>query len=273
MGSRKPGWSRCHLPASSLGRRRTPQDSRRGPDPGVRAGGVRHACRRWSDGGGDVYVGTSMSYQTMTAPRWLVTQTAIVFLYFPGKGVFVATAVRRSDAMLRWSGWLAWAAAALVAVSSLAVFSGTGPLRSTRPVAGPARLRVCGAGGPGVRRYPARATHSADSAGTCCLLGLLTLEVEVISRRSGGPSCSIASHRDGLCLPRLSPRWGRISLVSSLAASPPRPAQRRVHISAQAAAAGPLPSDPRCPFEGTPRGRQRAAWPATLPNSHAIATV
>ena len=71
-----------------------------------------------------------MSYQTMTAPLWLMTQSAIVFLYFPGAGVFVtsALAVRRSHAMPRWSGWVARAAAALVAVSSLAIFGRIGPL-------------------------------------------------------------------------------------------------------------------------------------------------
>jgi hypothetical protein len=81
----------------------------------------------------EVLVGTCVSStHSLAAPHglWLMTQSAIVFLYFPAAGSFIAvgSAVRRIGAMPRWSGWLSTVAAALVAVAALAVFGGTGPL-------------------------------------------------------------------------------------------------------------------------------------------------
>jgi hypothetical protein len=71
----------------------------------------------------------SRAYAGLVAPLFLATQSAVVFLYFPGAG-FLAV-LGQNAARLRLPGWIAWTArvtAVLLAIASLAVFGGTGSL-------------------------------------------------------------------------------------------------------------------------------------------------
>ncbi len=69
----------------------------------------------------------SRAYTGLVAPLFLATQTAVVFLYFPGAGFLALLA--QNAARLRLPGWIAWMArvtAVLLAIASLAVFGGAG---------------------------------------------------------------------------------------------------------------------------------------------------
>ena len=74
-----------------------------------------------------VIVASAKAYAGLVAPFFLVTQLAVVFLYFPGAG-FLAV-LGQNAARLALPSWIAWTArgaAVLVAIASLAVFGGTG---------------------------------------------------------------------------------------------------------------------------------------------------
>ena len=76
-----------------------------------------------------VYVATTPAYAALTAPFFLATQTAVVFLYFPGVGFFVTLAASgsRTGLLPQWTTWLSWLAAGLLGVATLATFGGAGP--------------------------------------------------------------------------------------------------------------------------------------------------
>jgi hypothetical protein len=75
-----------------------------------------------------VYVATNAAHAALTAPFYLVTQTAVVFLYFPGAGFFLtlADAGGRLGFLPRWNVWICGVSAALLAVATLATLGGTG---------------------------------------------------------------------------------------------------------------------------------------------------
>ena len=75
-----------------------------------------------------VYVATNAAYAALTAPFFLATQTAVVFLYFPGAGFFLVLtgAGGRLGFLPRWNVWICGVSAALLAVATLATFGGTG---------------------------------------------------------------------------------------------------------------------------------------------------
>jgi hypothetical protein len=74
-----------------------------------------------------VYVATETAYAALTAPFYLATETAVVFLYFPGAGFFLALAAGgRLGFLPRWNVWICRVSAALLSVATLATFGGTG---------------------------------------------------------------------------------------------------------------------------------------------------
>ena len=77
-----------------------------------------------------VYIATTAAHAALTAPFFLATQTAVVFLYFPGVGFLVtlASSGRRTGLLPSWITWLSWLAAGLLGIATLATFGGTGSL-------------------------------------------------------------------------------------------------------------------------------------------------
>ncbi|MHB8614061.1 MAG: hypothetical protein ACYDAL_16805 [Candidatus Dormibacteraceae bacterium] len=76
-----------------------------------------------------VYIATTPAHAALTAPFFLATQTAVVFLYFPAVGFFVtlASSSSRLGFLPQWVARLSWIAAGLLAVATFATFGGTGP--------------------------------------------------------------------------------------------------------------------------------------------------
>jgi hypothetical protein len=77
-----------------------------------------------------VYVSETSAYSVLTAPLWMLTQTAITFLYFFGVGATgaLAAAIFNTNALPRWAGRLCMFAAVLLALGSLCTLGGTGQM-------------------------------------------------------------------------------------------------------------------------------------------------
>jgi hypothetical protein len=77
-----------------------------------------------------VYVSETSAYSALTAPLWMLTQTAITFLYFFGVGATaaLAAAIFNTNALPRWAGRLCMFAAVLLALGSLFTLGGTGQM-------------------------------------------------------------------------------------------------------------------------------------------------
>jgi hypothetical protein len=77
-----------------------------------------------------VYVSQTQTDSALTAPFWLLTQTAIVFVYFFGMGAMatLAVAIVRTGVVASWAGWLCAVVTLLLAIASLAACGGTGAM-------------------------------------------------------------------------------------------------------------------------------------------------